>query len=265
MKRNILLIAAVFVAGIVGAQDLTSKKGEPYLPEGGEYAIGADATPFLNYFGNLIGGSDGNVAPVLAPHPVVSGGTGPTGFAIYGKKFIDAQNAYRATVRVGFNNTTTRMFVTDLDGDPGDVVEDKTKMSNMGVTLGLGKEMRRGNTRLQGVYGAAAQLSFSNMKTTYEYGNSLEDMGSQLTEEKAGSTFAFGVGVFGGVEYFIVPKMSIAGEYGWGLLFSSTGDGETTVAVDDADDIVTQTGGGSSFNIDTAAGDSFNLRLMFHF
>jgi hypothetical protein len=265
MKRNTLILAAFFAASIVGAQDLTSKKGEPMLPEGGEYALGADAAPFLNYFGNFIGGNGLNVAPTLSPHPVASGGTGPTGFAIYGKKFIDAQNAYRATVRLGLNNATQRSFVPDLDGDPGDVVEDKTKTSSTGVTLGLGKEMRRGNTRLQGVYGAMAQLSYSSMKTSYEYGNSLDDMGFQLTEEKSGSTFTFGVGVFGGVEYFFVPKISIAGEYGWGLGFSSTGDGEVTTAVDGDDDIVTQTAGSSLFGLDTAAGDSATLRVMFHF
>ncbi|NNC82424.1 MAG: hypothetical protein HKN79_02525 [Flavobacteriales bacterium] len=264
MKRNTLLLAAIFAVSVVGAQDLTSKKGEPFLPEGGEYALGADATPLLNYVGNFIGGNGLNTAPVFTPHPTASG-AGPVGFAIYGKKFIDPQNAYRATVRVGFNNFTQRMFVVDLDGDPGDVVEDKTKTSAMGVTIGAGKEMRRGNTRLQGVYGAAAQFSFASMKTSYEYGNSLDDMGTQLTEEKMGSTVTFGVGVFGGVEYFFAPKMSVAGEYGWGLAISSTGDGETTVAVDGDDDIVTQTGGSSTFIIDTAAIDSFNLRLMFHF
>ncbi|NND94389.1 MAG: hypothetical protein HKN45_05945 [Flavobacteriales bacterium] len=267
MKRNILILAAIFAVSIVSAQDLTSKKGEPMLPEGGEYALGADATPFLNYFGNFIGGNGLNAAPVFAPHPLASGGTGPLGFAIYGKKFIDAQNAYRATVRLGITSATTRTFVPDLDSgaDPGDVVEDKATTSTTGVTIGLGKEMRRGNTRLQGVYGAAAQLSFASMNTSFEYGNDIEDMGSALIEMKTGSTFTFGVGVFGGVEYFFVPKMSIAGEYGWGLAFTSTGDGETTTEVDGGDDVVTQTGGSSTFILDTAALDSFNLRVMFHF
>ncbi|MEJ6680882.1 MAG: hypothetical protein QNL21_02200, partial [Flavobacteriales bacterium] len=59
-----------------------SKKGESMLPEAGDYAIGFDAAPFLNYVGNFLN----------------SGATSPTadfmtGYdaAITGKYFKDAQ------------------------------------------------------------------------------------------------------------------------------------------------------------------------------
>ena len=43
MKKIFLFCASVALVGTMNAQ-LTSKKGENYLPEAGEYAIGADAS-----------------------------------------------------------------------------------------------------------------------------------------------------------------------------------------------------------------------------
>ena len=45
---------------------------------------------------------------------------------------------------------------------------------------------------------------------------------------KNGTTFSFGVCVFIGAEYFVLPKMIIGGEFGWGLGLSSTGKSKTT-------------------------------------
>ena len=56
MKKRVLLVASIFAATFTFAQDgaeLTSKKGETILPEAGDYAIGFNAAPFLNYAGNL--------------------------------------------------------------------------------------------------------------------------------------------------------------------------------------------------------------------
>ena len=65
MKKSITILAFAF--GITGAfaQDLTSKKGEPILPEAGDWAIGIDATPFLNYAGNFFGKTTNNNAPTF--------------------------------------------------------------------------------------------------------------------------------------------------------------------------------------------------------
>ncbi|MCB0380481.1 MAG: hypothetical protein KDD24_04440 [Flavobacteriales bacterium] len=61
MKKRLLFVAAIFAATATFAQDgLTSKKGEAYLPEAGDWAIGIDANPFLNYAGNLFNGNTGN-------------------------------------------------------------------------------------------------------------------------------------------------------------------------------------------------------------
>lgn len=252
MKKNILILAAVFVAGTVMSQDLTSKKGEMYLPEAGDYAIGIDATPILNYFGNMFSDA-GNAAPTFGFNP-------GDGTAIYGKMFTDAQNAYRGSVRVGFGSTTvTTPSLTNDD-------EDETKISNSNITLGVGKEMRRGNTRLQGVYGAQALITFSGGETTTtDFGGDIADGGIVSTEVKTGSAFGLNIGVFGGVEYFFAPKMSVAGEYTWGIGFGSQGAAEETIEIQGADDISVEGGSGSSFGIDTGVVGSANLRMMFHF
>lgn len=266
MKRNILILAAVFVAGTVMSQDLTSKKGELYLPEAGDYAIGIDAAPFLNYFGNFIGGNGLNAAPTFNSHPLVAGG-GATSHTIAGKMVVDANTAYRANVRIGFTNATTKTMVADAtSSDPDAMVEDKSKVSNMGINLGAGLEKRRGNTRLQGIYGAQAQLALTSGKTTNEFGNAIADVGgSRVTENKQGSTFTFGVAGFAGVEYFFAPKMSVGGEYLWGLAISSTGAGEVTTETTDGSTTTENPVSTSFFGLDTATMGAANLMMTFYF
>ena len=46
MKKSIALVAMAFGVSSAFAQDLTSKKGEPILPEAGDWSIGIDAAPF---------------------------------------------------------------------------------------------------------------------------------------------------------------------------------------------------------------------------
>ena len=53
MKKSLLIATAVLTGSIGFGQELTSKKGFPILPETGDYSIGIDATPFLQYFGQI--------------------------------------------------------------------------------------------------------------------------------------------------------------------------------------------------------------------
>ena len=49
MKKSILAVAVLLGTSATFAQDLTSKKGETYLPESGDWSISIDATPLLGY------------------------------------------------------------------------------------------------------------------------------------------------------------------------------------------------------------------------
>jgi hypothetical protein len=278
MKKSVLVIALAF--GVTGAfaQDLTSKKGEPILPEAEDWAISMDANPIFNYVGNAFNGSTSNSAP----------GTGwlNSDQTIIGKKFIDEKNAYRALIRLGFTSQTTKANIGDATVTTAPtypavpaMVEDKMKASNTNIALGVGKEMRRGKTRLQGYYGADAMIWISMSKTKYEYGNALStgtpavgvgsstNFGTNITSDtygnaarvtsnKSGMTFGLGVRGFIGAEYFVFPKISIGAEYGWGIGFQASGKGKkevesiggTTPAVGTQE---TETAGSSKFGFDT--------------
>jgi hypothetical protein len=286
MKKSTLIVAALaFGVTSAFAQDLTSKKGEPILPEAGDWAIGVDATPFLDYFGNFIGGNGSNYG---------TAGWNFTNSAqmITGKMFVSPNMAYRGMLRIGFGSETMKNYVMK-DGTtatPPEMVTDEMKMSGNFIGLGGGLEWRRGKTRLQGYYGAMAMVTFGSTKDSYTYGNGFSStfttptttvdfntgasaaVGSRVTEEKSGSTLGFGVRGFIGAEYFVLPKLSVGGEFGWGLGLSRTGDGEQTVESWNgtaATSTATKTAGGGSFGIDT---DNANfgmapgaLFIHFHF
>lgn len=258
MKKSILLVALTCSFSGVFAQDLTSKKGEPILPEAGDWAISMNADPFFTYLGNAFNGSINHAGP-------------NTGFlgnqTIVGKKFIDEKNAYRLILRVGFTSINDKNMVID-DKQTGQTfsfpevqgrVEDKRSIKNTNIGLGVGKEMRRGKTRLQGFYGADAMIWMSMRSVKYKYGNIMSDAtvasttgsatttnptttdfntvlpgggfasgGKTTRQTKVSDGLTFGIGVRGfiGAEYFLLPKISIGAEYGLGLGFQLTTKGK---------------------------------------
>lgn len=275
MKKSIILLTlALFAVGITAqAQDLTSKKGETMLPEEGDYALGFDADPFLNYVGNFLN-QGGNTAPSA---DFVDG----SNLAIVGKMFKDAQTAYRGRVRLGFGSASVTNMVPADDGN-GDV-EDVRKTSYNAITLGAGMEKRRGNTRVQGLYGGEALISVRGNKTTREFGNSMGDGGAITTtnfntgtssfetnralSNSSGTTFGITIRGFAGVEVFVFPKVSVAMEYGWGLGFVSAGSGENETESWDGSGVTTNTATGrkaSGFGIDTDNSGGA-LTINFHF
>lgn len=271
MKKLTLSIASLLAICTVSAQDLVSKKGEPYLPVAGDYSVSIDATPFLNYFGNLFS-NDGNVAPTwefLGNQTIV------------GRYFVEDKKAYRGILRIGLNSASENAFI-GKDGATAptfpalpELVEDQRTNSNTNIAVGAGMEWRRGSTRLQGYYGADAMIGFSSSGSSFSYGNELKDNNNigqittdfgnnivtdtygnaaRVTSRSNGSTFMIGVRGFAGVEYFILPKISFGGEFGWGIGFSSTGTSKTEIESRNGTTLGTQTienGGGSSFGLDT--------------
>lgn len=279
MKRKVLFVASLFLATATFAQDgLTSKKGEAYLPEAGDWALGFDAAPFIGYFGDFANGyAGGNSmnAAWLSSDSI-------TNMAIVGKYFKDETTAYRGKLRIGFGSTNKDFIgFYDADADPTtNQVEytNSAKTSNFNIVLGGGIEKRRGNTRIQGYYGGELLIALGSSSESWDYGRAytadwsadevmpngtILGFGDQrVTERKAGSTFAFGLRGFVGVEWFIAPKVSLGAEYGWGLGFASTGEGEETVeywgfaenstATEPSLQSETiKTGGSSTFQLDT--------------
>lgn len=310
MKKSMLAVAVVLGATSLFAQKLESKNGEAYLPASGDWALGIDATPFLNYFGNFIGGGqNANAAPTW--------NFLTTNQTITGKYFVEDDMAYRASLRLGFGSQTEKVMVADRSIDPtapstwpalAAEVENKGKSSSMNIGLAVGLEKRRGFGRLQGYYGAELGFNLMSNGSKYEYGNALtasnsavnvditaaDDFGgniisdvdglgvtndARITEQKSGLGFGIGLRAFIGAEYFVMPRLSIGGEFGWGLVFMSNGarsttyETEGTTATGTIEQIETRTIEGSkssTFGVDTETntsmfGSAGSLRMVFHF
>ena len=298
MKKKTLLLATVFAATSTFAQDLTSKKGEPFLPEAGDWAITWDAKPVLDYFGMLL--SNGG-----ATSPVMNSSNGMP-FAIRGKMFKDEKTAYRASLRLGFGSDTwtaniAQQGVTTPPTYPTApaMVEDELKSGSTNIVLGGGLEMRRGKTRLQGFYGGELLIGSWGTKDSYTYGNTLDNTnnnpnanstdwsaatgynniianpnGYPVTEritEVKNSTLGIGIRGFIGAEYFIFPKISVGAEYGWGLGFMSSKFSQTSEGNDGTNGGTTTIESKSSgFAIDADInngmfGGTGNLLLTLHF
>ncbi len=222
-------------------QPLVSKKGEPYLPEEKDCALTIDATPFLEYTGKLLSGA-GSTAPTAAF---------PANFpmTITAKYFKNPNYAYRFRARVGTLSQTYRNTVIDNAQTAADTLytTDSKRVRGTNITLSAGFEKRRGKTRLQGYYGAEAVLSFSSSSVDYTYGNAFTNtqtsvyttdfeqpsatgFASSLKSNRPGATkngsvIGLGARAFGGIEYFILPKISLGIELGWGITYKIGNDG----------------------------------------
>jgi hypothetical protein len=275
MKKSLILIA-VFASFTASAQELTSKKGTPILPQAGDWSIGIDATPFLNYAGNMFSDA-GNTAP--------SFGFTNGNQIITGKYVVDANTAYRAKLRLGFGSTKTEYEVAnDLSTTtPQATATDVVKTSNSNIALGAGIQKWRGQGRLRGYYGAEAMIGLlGGSKTTHEFANAItatnpnpttaipgaETPDGYISEAKTKAALNFGLGAFIGAEYFFAPKISLSGEFNWGLNIGGTGATEVTTQSWNGTAVQSVTsvnpGKSSSFGIDTGnVGGSINMNFYF--
>lgn len=230
MKKTVLFAAALFTVTAASAQtgEITSNRGENWLSQDGDWGLTFEATPLLNYAGNLFNGSGANGGVALnALNPSANAAFG-SGVVIGGKKLIDANTAYRAKLRIGFGSNKSTELVSDMAATTPTFVEDVTKVGFTAIDLGFGLEKRVGSSRIVGVYGAELGFGIGGSKTTYEYGNTLDNTGSRITEEKNGSIMSIGLMAFAGVEWFVAPKVSLSGEYTWGLAMRSNGTPSTS-------------------------------------
>lgn len=276
MKKMTLTVLAMFIIAFSANAQLKNKKGETILPETGDWAIGIDAAPVLDYFGNMFNNDANNN---------INWNFTNGNQQIFGKYFISETQAYRVGLRIGMINTTLKNTVgDDADLTGTKFVEDKFSRNNLNILLSAGKEYRRGHGRLQGYYGADAYLMMSNESRTYTYGNEFSatntaptftndwnnfttSTGARNLKEKDGFLFGFGVRGFIGAEYFVMPKLSIGGEFGWGLGLMTQGKEKATVEYwggTAAKETEIELVSASQFAIDT---DNLGgaIKFMFHF
>lgn len=261
MKKNILSLAVSFgFAVFVNAQEVavpvtqsegknsneltfTSMNGHEVLPQSGEFCLGVGAAGLTQYFGNLFGFQNSNsVAPFN-----YAAKTGFPSAVIYGKYFVSSSTAYRASLSIQSQTVSqTSVIADEASDDPDAYLVDMYTRQASAVVLGGGLEKRRGASRVQGVYGVEGHVSYeTGAHHTFEYANQITEanqvplstpytavgvtlpvpaQGQRIVKASTGSNFGVGVRGFVGVEYFFAPKMSIGGEFNWGVALTNLGE-----------------------------------------
>ena len=293
MKKVIISIGLCLCVGFTAtAQDTddvfsaayANKRGVYLLPQAGDFAIGIDAAPFLRYVGNFFSLYDNE-----SPHYDFG-----EQMTIYGKYFLQDNRAVRARLSLDMYNTSDKGIVPNDakvadDPDSDATLVDIRRYSSSYAALGIGYEFRRGNGRVQGYYGGELSVGFIGQKTKYTWANRITEdnqnpnssdfngygyyspMSPRTTIYKPGMSIFAGVGAFVGVEYFFAPQLSIGGEFGLGVTFRMTGQGEVTSERwnIDSERVQTKTDKYPYWNdaqsLDIFTGSSGRIMLTFHF
>jgi hypothetical protein len=236
MKKILSISLGLLLTGVTIAQSndqIQNKKGVDIMPVKGEFAIGAGIgmSTLTGYFGNMFNdNSNNNLGNSLFKNNSFGGQM------VFGKYMISDNNAIRAGfANNGYDNSTSYEVYDDRSNNPDSLVVDKFRENSSSTTISLGYEFRRGKTRLRGIYGAEALMSWSGgYHRTYTYGNGMSyqnmapltelfgNEGERLLTTDGGTTFGLGVRGFVGVEYFVAPKVCVGTEFGWSINYTKT-------------------------------------------
>ena len=228
MKRllTIVLLSAV-AAFSVSAQE-TEKQ---YLPEAGDWSIGFNAKPVLNFVGNLFNNSSYNNVGVISGESTLPGNIGTS---IMTKYMITDNFAFRANVGFSIANNNSAEYVIDdkayyFNPLSEEKVVDYRNSRSTRVSALFGVEYRIGKKRVQGVFGGGLLVGVTNTRNQYSYGNAMTEINpNPTTSDFYGSTSnpsnrvieeytsrpCYHAGLVGtaGVEWFFAPKVSLGAE-----------------------------------------------------
>lgn len=255
MKRLFIAALAVVTFGAT-AQDVNfkSKRGENLLPEKGDWALGFSTDGIFEYLGNAFNGNTANNAPTVGISKTINNDFKGR---FVGKYFTKDKVAYRVVFNLKVESNNTKLENTTPDPSTTVVTvpvtpapnvvgtifkSDETQISNTEFSVGLGKEWRRGKTRLQGFYGTDVLLfvsSSSSKITNYKEVNAtsttpagtLKVIDDDTFETKSGVGVGFGVEGFIGAEYFLFPKIAIGAQYTYGARYIKQGAGESNSVI----------------------------------
>lgn len=223
------MLLAIATMQAVSAQTDSTKVEAPkahnsYLPQKGNFAIGADATPVFDYVGNLFNGTIGNALDLSSP-------------LIYAKYYLTDMTALRTVL--GVNTTTDNQLFYVQD----DAVKMANPLSNAQVTdlkidnsnnyyLSVGLQKFIGEKRLRGFYGAQLFTEYGKDKATYSYGNPMTSLnptpssnfgyiaGERKLSEVTANDFMVGAGGIAGFEYYVAPRLCIGGEVSLNVVYT---------------------------------------------
>lgn len=281
MKKLYISIAILMVSVGIFAQGtdsvLRSKKGIPILPQQGDWAIGADALPYLDYLGNIFNNTVNNTLN-LGSH------------TIYGRYFIANNAAIRVLVSINDYNNLSQYYIRDdaaffADNLSKEKTIDTYKDIYTSYYLDLGYQKFRGYGRLKGFYGVHAGFDLSRSQYVYTYGNDITATntapttyyginadGSRTLEIDYGVNKTIRVGLIGGVEYYFAPKICVGGEITLSMQHSWKSQGNSLSEklngnVVEEIDTPSSPKGRTSTSVATSRPANYggSLYLMFHF
>lgn len=206
----------------ISAQEVTEETTnnyDRYLPKAGDVSIGADALPYLEFLGNMFNDTQNNTLNLGSN-------------TLYFKYFLQDDKAVRAIIKINNSTNNNKQYVADdfarLDPLSTALAEDLMVTKNNSVDFSIGYQIYKTRNRLAGYYGAQIGYGYGKTKYDYTYANpytalnqtpSTSNFGSNISgsnrmlQQTNGLTQNVSVGVFIGVEYFFMPKISIGGEY----------------------------------------------------
>ena len=214
IKPFLILITLLFTLELfsqkINQQDSTKNKFKPILPEKGDWVVGINASPFLRFAGNIFTNSS-NDSPTFgftAQHPG----------SIYFRYFIAENKALRGGVTVGGNYKVQEIPENDNTYNNDKLIE---SAMSIGVSCGIEKGFVP-KKRLRGYFGheggfliipyrgLSSQLGYT-VNGMVKFKDSSSDYNNFV--EKGGNTINLFYQGFFGVEYFILPKISVNGEF----------------------------------------------------
>lgn len=233
-----IIFGLLFIGISSGYAQLTDKNGVEFLPKQGEFGVTADLTPLIRpLFTVPINESQHSVAILN------------NGKTLGVKYFIADDMAVRAKFR--FNHVSTKFKALVVDDNPTASIDppkldESVKLKEFNTTIVLGLEKRRGNGKLQGLFGGETGVLFGNgLALDYTYANALtsdnvtpatSDFSTQtgilnstgtgrIISQNFGYNFSYILRGFVGMEYYFLPKLSLGVEFLWGMDLSSQKDG----------------------------------------
>ncbi len=236
--KQLILFTCIFACSFIctaNVQDAkpVSKHGIPILPEKGDCGFGLDANPFFNYLAQIFSVGPGNPFPTF--HFV-------DGQSFYGKYYIEDNIAIRGVVRFGYlKDVNSRFVIKDQnESDPFIKVKDTRTQHYTNFSIGADYLIYRGYGRLRGFYGTGLHCGFGNFNESFEYGNPMNEENpsptsynwgnnlpyisngsARVLEKKEKMGFAISAQALVGAEYFFAPKISIGGEFGFGVFYAN--------------------------------------------
>lgn len=305
MKKIITLsIVLVFLLFQVKSQDsisnfndfqIENKNSKPILPIKGEFSLGLSMNPVLNYFGNFFNGNTNNsISAQFMNYPfsntsLYQSSQAPSSSQIFLKYFLTNKTALRIGLEYTGVNFYDKVYVQDdaaALSDPLKNILSEDMLQSIGSTIIIsgGYEKRRGNSRLQGYYGGNAFYLRQNFNEFYYYSNPISslnpnptsnDWGNNLlandsrkTAQYNGAVNGFGIGGFIGIEYFILPKISLGAELGYSYIYSRQNQSSYEYEIWNVSEVETKTTIESPGFINNSWGTnnpSANFCLLFHF